>query len=82
MVTNTSSVTGPPVFLNIKPANPGNVVVSWPSAATGYNLQVNTNLTASGSWSNIISGINTAGGNFVFTNPVTGRANFFRLQSP
>jgi hypothetical protein len=81
MITNTSSVTGP-VFLAIKPANPGNVVVSWPTSATGYNLQVNTNLTASGSWSNIISGINTAGGNFVFTNPVTGRAGFFRLQSP
>ena len=82
MVTNTSSVTGPPVYLAIKPANPGNVVVSWPSSATGYNLQVNTNLTALGSWSNILSGINTVGGNFVFTNPVTGRANFFRLQSP
>jgi DNA-directed RNA polymerase subunit RPC12/RpoP len=82
MITSTNSQTAQPVFLAIKPANPGNVVVSWPSSATGYNLQVNTNLTASGSWNNILSGINTAGGNFVFTNPVTGRANFFRLQSP
>ncbi len=82
MITSTNSQTGQPVYLTIKPVNPGNVVVSWPSSATGYNLQVNTNLTASGSWSNIISGVNTAGGNFVFTNPVTGRASFFRLQSP
>ena len=82
MVTNTSSVINPPVFLNIEPANPGNVVVSWPSSANGYNLQVNTNLTASGNWSNILSGINTAGGNFVFTNPVSGKVGFFRLQSP
>jgi hypothetical protein len=82
MITSTNSQTGQPVFLAIKPASPGNIVVSWPSSATGYNLQVNTNLSSVGSWSNILSGINTAGGNFAFTNPVTGRAGFFRLESP
>jgi hypothetical protein len=82
MITSTNSQAGQPVFLTIKPASPGNVVVSWPSSAAGYNLQVNTNLSSVGSWSNVLSGITMAGGNFVFTNPVTGRANFFRLRSP
>jgi hypothetical protein len=81
MITNVTAQTNPPVFLDIKLANPGNVVVSWPSSATNYGLQISTNLS-SGSWSNVISGITTAGGNFVHTNPVNGKAGFFRLQSP
>jgi hypothetical protein len=81
MITNVTAQTNPPVFLDIKLENPGNVVVSWPSSATNYGLQISTNLS-SGSWSNVISGITTAGGNFVHTNPVNGKAGFFRLQSP
>jgi hypothetical protein len=81
MITNVIAQTNPPVFLDIKLANPGNVVVSWPSSATNYNLQFNTNLS-SGSWSNVISGITTVGTNSVLTNNVNGKAGFFRLQSP
>jgi hypothetical protein len=81
MVTNVIAQTNLPVFLGIKFLNPGNVVVSWPSSATNYNLQVNTNLS-SGSWSNVLNGITTAGGNFVLTNSVNGKGSFFRLQSP
>ena len=81
MVTNVTAQTNLPVVLGIKFLNPGNVVVSWPSSATNYNLQVNTNLS-SGSWSNVLNGITTAGGNFVLTNPVNGKSSFFRLQSP
>jgi hypothetical protein len=81
MITNVTTQINPPVFLDIVLENPSNVVVSWPSSATNYNLQVNTNLSSE-SWSNVISGITTAGGNFVLTNPVNGKASFFRLQSP
>jgi predicted metal-binding protein/uncharacterized membrane protein len=81
MITNITAQSNSPVFLDIKLANLGNVVVSWPSSATNYNLQVNTNLSSE-SWSNVINGITTAGGNFVLTNPVNGKASFFRLQSP
>ena len=81
MITNVTAPTNLPVFLSIKLVTPSNAVVSWPSAATNYSLQINTNL-AVGSWSNVINGITTAGTNDVFTNNVNNKASFFRLQSP
>jgi len=81
MITNVTAQTNLPVFLSIKLVNPSNAVVSWPSSATNYSLQINTNLS-SGSWSNITSGISTVTTNEVFTNSVNGKPGFFRLRSP
>jgi hypothetical protein len=39
MITSVTAQTNPPVFLDIELANPGNVVISWPSSATNYNLR-------------------------------------------
>ncbi len=57
----------------------GNVVVTWPTNVTGYTLQCTTNI-ASGSWSNVTSGINIVGANYTFTNKPSGKALFFRLM--
>ncbi|MGA9777404.1 MAG: hypothetical protein WBS33_03955, partial [Verrucomicrobiia bacterium] len=81
MITNVTAQTNLPVFLNIKLLNPSNAVISWPSSATNYNLQINTNL-ASATWSNVTGGITIAGTNYVLTNNVSGKPSFFRLQSP
>ena len=81
MITNVTTQTNPPVFLNINLVNPSTVVVSWPSSATNYTLQTNANLS-SGSWGNVTSGISTVSTNDVFTNTVSGNPDFFRLQSP
>jgi hypothetical protein len=80
-ITNTTAPTNLPVFLSIKLANPNTAVISWPSSATNYSLQISTNLS-SGSWSNITGGITTVSTNDVLSNNVNGKANFFRLQSP
>ena len=81
MVTSTTAQTNSPVFLNIQPGPPNNVVVSWPSSATNYSLQTSTNLP-SGSWSDVLSGITTVGAKFVLTNSENSKAGFFRLRSP
>lgn len=64
--------------LEIVPAG-NRVVVSWPTWAPNYGLQVTTNLS-SGMWSNILSATNTVGGNYVSTNIMSGNATFFRLK--
>ena len=81
MITSVTTQTNPPVFLNIKLANPSNVVVSWPTSATNYSLQTSTNLS-SGGWSNITTGIVMVSTNNVLTNKMNGKAGFFRLLSP
>ena len=80
MITNVTA-QAPPVFLNIKLVNPNSAVISWPSSAANYSLQINTNLS-SGSWTNVTGGISTVSTNDVFTNSVNGKASFFRLRSP
>jgi uncharacterized repeat protein (TIGR03803 family) len=48
-----------------------NVVLTWPTNATGFTLQSTTNLV-SAIWSNI-------SGQFAVTNPITGAQRFYRL---
>jgi uncharacterized repeat protein (TIGR03803 family) len=48
-----------------------NVVLTWPTNATGFTLQSTTNLV-SAIWSNI-------SGQFAVTNPITGAQKFYRL---
>jgi cadmium resistance protein CadD (predicted permease) len=80
-VTGTGTQTNPP-FLSIERESPTTVVLVWPTSASGFDLQTRTNL-ASGTWSNIaLNGIVTVGTNFVFTNTVSGKEAFFRLESP
>jgi uncharacterized repeat protein (TIGR03803 family) len=67
----------PPV-LNIALANT-NVLVSWPVAAVGYQLQSATDLV-SGNWIDITDPLSVADTNFVFTGSATDPQNFFRLQ--
>jgi uncharacterized repeat protein (TIGR03803 family) len=67
----------PPV-LNVDRADT-NVLVSWPTAAVGYQLQSATDLV-SGNWSNISDPLSVADTNFVFTGFATSPPTFFRLQ--
>jgi DNA-binding beta-propeller fold protein YncE len=58
-----------------------NVVLSWSTAATGYNLYSKTNL-ALGNWLAVsgIRGTNLT--SYLMTNAITGSAKFFRLSNP
>jgi uncharacterized repeat protein (TIGR03803 family) len=72
-------VWAPTPQLIITPSG-ANVVLTWPTNATGFTLQSTTNLGSSAVWSTnspapvVVSGQNTV------TNPISGSQMFFRLS--
>ncbi len=56
-----------------------NVVVSWPTNATGFTLESATNLPAA-SWTSNSFAPAIVNGNFTVTNPVSGGTRFYRLK--
>jgi len=62
----------PPLFIGLAGTN---AVLTWPTNVTGFNLQSATNLNAPVIWSAV-------GGQYMVTNPITGRMKFFRLMHP
>jgi hypothetical protein len=66
--------------LTITPVG-GMVVISWPVAATGFNLEQTASLTV-GSWTGVTNAWSTVGGNYIITNTPTGTATFYRLHKP
>jgi uncharacterized repeat protein (TIGR03803 family) len=67
------SVTLPPT-LSIALAGP-NVILTWPSNFTGFNLQSTTNLTLPVFWSAVA-------GQYTVTDAISGRQKFHRLMHP
>lgn len=65
--------------LTIVPAG-NQSVVSWPSWAANYELQITTDLS-SGSWSNVTTGITSLSTGFAFTNALNLQTVFFRLKA-
>jgi len=60
----------------------GAVKVTWPSASTGYVLQVNTNSVSSVDWSNVTATIPDDGTmKTLVVNPPTGN-RYYRLSKP
>ncbi len=55
-----------------------NVDISWPSAATGFQLESNTNLS-SGSWAPVTTSSILTNNQLIVSLSITGAANFFRL---
>lgn len=56
-----------------------NVVLFWPTNASGYGLQSDPNLTATNGWSSVTNIPVIAGGTNYVTNPVTRPTLFYRL---
>jgi uncharacterized repeat protein (TIGR03803 family) len=50
-----------------------NVILTWPTNATGFTLQFTTNLAPPAVWS-------TVSGQFAVTNPISGTRKFYRLS--
>jgi len=74
-------LTAPPrPQLTIAPAVTGNVRLLWPTNATGFNLEVCTNLTAS-IWSDLLPAPAVIGTNNVVTNAMTETVRFYRLRN-
>lgn len=71
-----------PPSLTIWRTTTNTVAVSWPSTATGFMLQQNTNGLNSVNWSNVTVGIQTVGTNkALIVNPIGGD-RFYRLVKP
>ena len=60
-------------------ASTGQVVLSWPAAASGFFLESATNLPAV-SWTMISAATNLVGNNLVVTLPASDPRKFFRLH--
>jgi alpha-L-arabinofuranosidase len=56
-----------------------NLTLSWPLASAGFTLMSRTNL-ASGAWMAVSPAPQIAGSQWQVTEPITGNAQFFRLQ--
>jgi FG-GAP repeat len=73
-------VPGPSLTITRTPTN--TVVISWPSASTGFVLQQNTNQLGSVNWSNVTGTIQDNGTNrSIIVNPPGGN-RFYRLVKP
>ena len=59
-----------------------NLVLSWPSLATGVVLQTSSTLAPGANWRSLTNGIGIVGSDFVYTNQTTSVSGFFRLLKP
>lgn len=75
--TTASSIAAPAPVLAIIPSAT-NVLVEWPTNATGYTLEVSTNL-ASAVWNTNLPAPVIVNTNKVVTNGVSGTRKFYRL---
>ena len=56
-----------------------NLVFTWPTNATGFNLQSTTNLASPVWTTNPVAPV-VINGQFTVTNPISGTQQFFRLS--
>jgi len=76
IVVKLASVSAP--LLTIIPSGV-NVVLTWPTNATGFTLQSTTNLVSPAVWSTNSSAPVVVNGQFAVTNPISGPRQFYRL---
>jgi uncharacterized repeat protein (TIGR01451 family) len=67
-----------PVALNIVRSS-GKVIISWPTNAAGLVLESRTNLSPSSVWTTVAESPVIVGNQYMVTNNVDGKANFYRL---
>jgi hypothetical protein len=56
-----------------------NVILTWPTNATGFTLQSTTNLLPA-VWSSVSPAPVLVNGQYAVTNPISGPQQFFRLS--
>lgn len=72
--------TNPPVVLNPRPLAGGNLEISWPAEATGFALEVKTNVSGPSVWEQVPNVPRTNDGRcYVEATPV-GAYNMYRLR--
>lgn len=73
----TLTILAPP-RLTIIPAG-ANVILTWPTNATGFTLQSTTNLVSSTVWSTNLPSPIVVSTNYAVTNTISGTQKFYRL---
>jgi len=80
--TNSTVTVNPPPTLTIGVTN-GNATLSWPSWATGFNLQGSlSDLLAPPGWTNVSGATQTNASDISVTVPAPTQGGYFRLQHP
>jgi len=79
ILTGKALTAPPPPQLTIAPAATGNVRLLWPTNASGFNLEVCTNLSVP-IWSDLLPAPAVIGTNNVVTNAMTEAERFYRLR--
>jgi hypothetical protein len=69
-----------PLWLQIAPAGT-NVLLTWPAAATNYQLQAAVSLTAAGAWNFVTNQPVVSGTTNFLTLPAVNSSTFFRLST-
>jgi hypothetical protein len=67
--------------LNARPRS-DELVLSWPTNAAGFSLQVTSNLTPPVTWTDSANSPAVIGTQFTVTNRIFGRDQFYRLTKP
>ena len=57
-----------------------NVLLTWPTNATGFTLKSTTNLVSSTVWTNVSPAPVVVNGQNTVTNPISGARQFYRLS--
>jgi sulfatase modifying factor 1 len=57
-----------------------NVILTWPTNATGFTLQSTTNLVSPAVWTTVVPGPVAVNGNNTVTNPISVTQQFYRLS--
>jgi hypothetical protein len=57
-----------------------NVILTWPTNATGFTLQSTTNLVSSPVWATVSPAPVVVNGQFTVTNAISGTQQFYRLS--
>ncbi|MGH7969762.1 MAG: hypothetical protein ACREIC_13645, partial [Limisphaerales bacterium] len=58
----------------------GQVILTWPAALAGYELQTSDRMGPGASWLPVTSGVTKIGAQMVSTNRVAGLSAFYRLE--
>jgi len=75
----TELITTSQILLSLQ-AGGGNVTISWPAAATGYQLQVASSVATPTAWSNVSQTPQTNASQIYVTLPASASQQFFRLK--
>src|SRR6266566_581339 len=73
------SLSLPPPQLTIIPSGT-NIILTWPTNATGFTLQSTTNLVSPVFWTNVSPGPVVVDWQNAVTNPISGTRQFYRLR--